>query len=271
MFENPEFAAGTRRVAEAVAASKAFSIAGGGDTLAAIEQFGVGDKISYISTGGGAFLEFLEGKKLPAVATLEEQRAARSAEVPCRRTLAAVLLLEQAFDTALQAAAPAVCLPPALAGLSAPARARARHGQGRRIDDGRVPRALGRARARHGRHALRARARGRRARAAASRSSRPAIRRRTARASRPARGCSSSRPSAGATSTLICLISGGGSSLASQPLPPLTFEQKRAAANFLIRQGADIREINCVRKHLSRLKGGRLAAAAHPARVLRRS
>jgi glycerate 2-kinase len=63
---------------------------------------------------------------------------------------------------------------------------------------------------------------------------------------------------------LVCLISGGGSSLASQPLPPLTFEQKRAAANFLIRQGADIREINCVRKHLSLLKGGRLAAVAHP-------
>jgi phosphoglycerate kinase len=77
VFENPEFAAGTRRVAEAIAASKAFSIAGGGDTLAAIEQFKVGDRISYISTGGGAFLEFLEGKKLPAVATLE-QRVARA-------------------------------------------------------------------------------------------------------------------------------------------------------------------------------------------------
>jgi hydroxypyruvate reductase len=64
--------------------------------------------------------------------------------------------------------------------------------------------------------------------------------------------------------TLICLVSGGGSSLASQPHPKLEFEQKRAAANFLIRQGADIREINCVRKHLSRLKGGRLAVAAHP-------
>jgi hydroxypyruvate reductase len=63
---------------------------------------------------------------------------------------------------------------------------------------------------------------------------------------------------------LVCLMSGGGSSLASQPLPKLTFEQKRAAANFLIRQGADIREINCVRKHLSRLKGGRLASIAHP-------
>jgi phosphoglycerate kinase len=75
VFENTEFAAGTRRVAEAVAASSAFSIAGGGDTLAAIEQFGVGDRISYISTGGGAFLEFLEGKKLPAVATLEQRAA----------------------------------------------------------------------------------------------------------------------------------------------------------------------------------------------------
>ncbi len=75
VFENPEFAAGTRRVAEAIAASEAFSIAGGGDTLAAIEQFGLGSRISYISTGGGAFLEFLEGKKLPAVATLEQRAA----------------------------------------------------------------------------------------------------------------------------------------------------------------------------------------------------
>jgi phosphoglycerate kinase len=78
VFENPEFAAGTKRVTEAVAASSAFSIAGGGDTLAAIEQFGVGDRISYISTGGGAFLEFLEGKKLPAVATLEQRAASAS-------------------------------------------------------------------------------------------------------------------------------------------------------------------------------------------------
>jgi hydroxypyruvate reductase len=67
---------------------------------------------------------------------------------------------------------------------------------------------------------------------------------------------------------LICLVSGGGSSLAAAPLPPITFEQKRAVANFLIRQGADIREINCVRKHLSKLKGGRLAAAAHPTPVI---
>jgi hydroxypyruvate reductase len=67
---------------------------------------------------------------------------------------------------------------------------------------------------------------------------------------------------------LLCLVSGGGSSLAAAPLPGITFEQKRAAANFVIRAGADIREINCVRKHLSRLKGGRLAAAAHPAPVL---
>jgi hydroxypyruvate reductase len=64
--------------------------------------------------------------------------------------------------------------------------------------------------------------------------------------------------------TLVCLISGGGSALASQPLPVVTFEQKRAAASFLMRQGADIREINCVRKHLSLLKGGGLAAAARP-------
>jgi hydroxypyruvate reductase len=68
--------------------------------------------------------------------------------------------------------------------------------------------------------------------------------------------------------TLCCLISGGGSSLAVAPAPEITFQDKRAAANFLIRQGADIREINCVRKHLSSLKGGRLAAAARPAPVL---
>lgn len=73
VFEHPEFAAGTRAVAEAVAASDAFSIAGGGDTLAAVEQFGIEDDVSYISTGGGAFLEFIEGKRLPAVAVLEER------------------------------------------------------------------------------------------------------------------------------------------------------------------------------------------------------
>ncbi len=73
VFEHDEFAAGTRRLAEAVAASRAFSIVGGGDTLAAVEQFDIGDDVSYISTGGGAFLEFLEGKRLPAVAVLEER------------------------------------------------------------------------------------------------------------------------------------------------------------------------------------------------------
>ena len=71
VFEHAEFAQGTRRIALAVAASSAFSIAGGGDTLAAIEQFDVTGDISYISTGGGAFLEFLEGKKLPALEILE--------------------------------------------------------------------------------------------------------------------------------------------------------------------------------------------------------
>ena len=70
-----------------------------------------------------------------------------------------------------------------------------------------------------------------------------------------------------ARESLYCLISGGGSALAAVPLPGLAFEQKRAAADFLLRRGADIREINCVRKHLSALKGGRLARAAHPVRV----
>ncbi len=71
VFEFDAFGAGTRAVAEAIASSKAFSLAGGGDTLAAIAKYGVGDRIGYISTGGGAFLEFLEGKTLPAVAALE--------------------------------------------------------------------------------------------------------------------------------------------------------------------------------------------------------
>ncbi len=75
VFEIDQFGVGTERVARAVADSEAFSIAGGGDTLAAIEKYGVKDEISYVSTGGGAFLEFLEGKTLPAVAMLEERAA----------------------------------------------------------------------------------------------------------------------------------------------------------------------------------------------------
>ncbi len=70
VFEFDQFGAGTQAIAEAIAQSEAFSIAGGGDTLAAIDKYGVADKISYISTGGGAFLEFLEGKPLPAVEML---------------------------------------------------------------------------------------------------------------------------------------------------------------------------------------------------------
>jgi len=76
VFEFEAFGNGTRAVAEAIAASKAFSIAGGGDTLAAIAKYGVTDRIGYISTGGGAFLEFLEGKTLPAVAILEQRAKA---------------------------------------------------------------------------------------------------------------------------------------------------------------------------------------------------
>ena len=73
VFEFDQFGEGTRTLGLAIAESKAFSIAGGGDTLAAVDKYGIADKISYISTGGGAFLEFLEGKKLPAVAMLEER------------------------------------------------------------------------------------------------------------------------------------------------------------------------------------------------------
>src|SRR5579862_4430118 len=73
VFEFEQFGEGTRTIAQAIARSKAFSLAGGGDTLAAIEKYGVEDGISYISTGGGAFLEFVEGKTLPAVAVLEQR------------------------------------------------------------------------------------------------------------------------------------------------------------------------------------------------------
>ncbi|MDO1509664.1 MULTISPECIES: phosphoglycerate kinase [unclassified Neisseria] len=73
VFEFDQFAGGTEVLAKAIADSSAFSIAGGGDTLAAIAKFGITDQISYISTGGGAFLEFLEGKELPAVAVLEKR------------------------------------------------------------------------------------------------------------------------------------------------------------------------------------------------------
>jgi phosphoglycerate kinase len=79
VFEIDQFGEGTRVLATAIARSKAFSLAGGGDTLAAIEKYGVADGISYISTGGGAFLEFVEGKPLPAVAALERRAQERRA------------------------------------------------------------------------------------------------------------------------------------------------------------------------------------------------
>ncbi|WWP00356.1 MAG: phosphoglycerate kinase [Candidatus Dasytiphilus stammeri] len=73
VFEFPNFSNGTKTIANAIAESNAFSIAGGGDTLAAIDLFGIEDKISYISTGGGSFLAFIEGKKLPVITILEER------------------------------------------------------------------------------------------------------------------------------------------------------------------------------------------------------
>ncbi len=76
VFEFPQFAEGTRALGEAIAASSAFSLAGGGDTLAAIDQYDLAKRLGYISTGGGAFLEFLEGRVLPAVAILEERAKA---------------------------------------------------------------------------------------------------------------------------------------------------------------------------------------------------
>lgn len=71
VFEFPHFASGTKALAQAIAESEAFSVAGGGDTIAAIQQFGIENKVSYITTGGGSFLEYMEGKKLPAIEILE--------------------------------------------------------------------------------------------------------------------------------------------------------------------------------------------------------
>lgn len=75
VFEFDQFGEGTKTISLAIAESKGFSIAGGGDTLAAVDKYDIADKVSYISTGGGAFLEFLEGKALPAVTMLEERAA----------------------------------------------------------------------------------------------------------------------------------------------------------------------------------------------------
>ena len=73
VFEFDQFGEGTKALSLAIADSEGFSIAGGGDTLAAVDKYNIADKVSYISTGGGAFLEYVEGKKLPAVAMLEER------------------------------------------------------------------------------------------------------------------------------------------------------------------------------------------------------
>ena len=73
VFEFDQFSTGTQAIAQAIADNQGFSIAGGGDTLAAIDKYDIADKVSYISTGGGAFLEYVEGKTLPAVSILESR------------------------------------------------------------------------------------------------------------------------------------------------------------------------------------------------------
>ncbi len=178
-----------------------------------------------------------------------------------------VLLLKQAFDSALEAAAPAVCLPPALkayprkpalvlgTGKAAASMTAAFCGHWDASTRGLVVTRYG--------HGLKAGETSGGVEVVEAGHPSPD-------AASLAAGARLLELAAGARDGeyLICLISGGGSSLAAAPLPPITFEQKRAAANFLIRAGADVREINCVRKHLSRIKGGRLATAAHPARVI---
>jgi len=172
-------------------------------------------------------------------------------------------LLEQAFAKASQAAAPAVCLPPALAGLTRrPALV---------LGAGKAAASMAAAFRAHWRAPVRGMVVTRYGHGLVPGEEAGDIE--IVEAGHPSPDSASLAAGARllelaaelrAGETLVCLISGGGSSLASQPLPVLTLEQKRAAANFLMDNGADIREINCVRKHLSRLKGGRLAAIAHP-------
>jgi len=172
-------------------------------------------------------------------------------------------LLEQAFAKASQAAAPAVCLPPALAGLTrTPALV---------LGAGKAAASMAAAFRAHWRAPVRGMVVTRYGHGLVPGEEAGDIE--IVEAGHPSPDSASLAAGARllelaaelrAGETLVCLISGGGSSLASQPLPVLTLEQKRAAANFLMGNGADIREINCVRKHLSRLKGGRLAAIAHP-------
>ena len=172
-------------------------------------------------------------------------------------------LLEQAFAQASQAAAPAVCLPPALAGLTRrPALV---------LGAGKAAASMAAAFRAHWRAPVRGMVVTRYGHGLVPGEEAGDIE--IVEAGHPSPDSASLAAGARllelaaelrAGETLVCLISGGGSSLASQPLPVLTLEQKRAAANFLMDNGADIREINCVRKHLSRLKGGRLAAIAHP-------
>jgi hydroxypyruvate reductase len=182
-------------------------------------------------------------------------------------SLAERSLLQQAFEHALEAAAPAVCLPPALAAIP-------RHGPALVLGAGKAAAAMaaafsatwdGPARGlvvtRYG-HGLRPAEQTRGIEVVEAGHPSPD-------SSSLAAGAKLLELAAGAAAgeTVCCLISGGGSALAAAPLPGLTLEQKRAAADFLIRAGADIREINCVRKHLSALKGGRLASAARPSAV----
>ncbi len=178
-----------------------------------------------------------------------------------------VLLLKQAFETALQAAAPSVCLPPALAAYPRkPALV---------LGTGKAAASMTAAFCAHWNAPTRGLVVTRYGHGLKAGETSGGVE--VVEAGHPSPDASSLAAGArllelAASSRddeyLICLISGGGSSLAAAPMPPITFEQKRAAANYLIRVGADIREINCVRKHLSRLKGGRLAAAAHPSSVI---
>jgi hydroxypyruvate reductase len=178
-----------------------------------------------------------------------------------------VLLLEQAFETALQAAAPSACLPPALEAYPRkPALV---------LGTGKAAASMTAALCAHWNAPTRGLVVTRYGHGLKAGETCGGVE--VVEAGHPSPDASSLAAgarllelaaSAREDEYLICLISGGGSALAAAPMPPVTFEQKRAAANYLIRVGADIREINCVRKHLSKLKGGRLAAAAHPARVI---
>jgi hydroxypyruvate reductase len=253
------FGRGTKRLAQAVAKSRAFSVAGGGDTLAALEKYGLTKQISYVSTGGGAFLEFLDGSVLPAVAVLAAR--ARHMAAPGVRPPASELLtwlFRAGPDAVIR---PAARVPPdRLAGRTVVLGAGRRLRPMAAVAAHRGPRAGARQR-RRGHPLWAGRGRG----SAGIEVSKPDIRYPTERRCRyPHCGGAELR----ADDRCLALLSGGASSLLVQPAPGLTLADKQSVTRRLLASGAAIAEINTVRRKLSSIKGGGLARQCRAGEIL---